>query len=99
MKAKGCTWLRPLRAKGLDPAVGAQVSREIEGLAATEQDAAMAKRLKALAVKVSKQRVPVPEGFPAEVHALLLARANEIDALIESGSALPGPTGRTRIDF
>jgi hypothetical protein len=92
-------WLRPLRAKGLDPAAVARVSRELSDLAASEKDATVAGRLKHLARNMTERRVPAPEGFPEGVHALLLARAIEIDALIDAGPALPVRGGRASVDF
>ncbi len=92
-------WLRPLRAKGLDPAAVSRAAKELTTLAAAEKDAAVATRLRRLAQSLSEQRVPAPEGIPGEVHALLLARAVEIDALLDSGPAIPLRGGRTRVDF
>lgn len=92
-------WLRPLRAKGLDPAAVSRAAKELTTLAAAEKDAAVAGRLKRLAQSLSEQRVPAPEGIPPEVHAILLARAIEIDALIDVGPAIPLRGGRTRLDF
>jgi len=82
-------WLRPLRAKGLDPAAVARAAKEITALAAAEKDAAMGARLKSLARSLEEQRVPAPEGIPADVHAILLARAVEIDALMDARPAIP----------
>lgn len=92
-------WLRPLRAKGLDPAAVSRAAKELTNLAAAEKDAAVATRLRRLAQSLSEQRVPAPEGIPGEVHAILLARAVDIDALIDSGPAIPLRGGRTRVDF
>lgn len=89
-------WLRPLRLKGLDPAAVARVSKELTDLAANEKDAAVASRLRGLAGRLSSERVPVPEGFPADVHELLLNRATEIDALIDAGPSVPIRGGRRR---
>jgi hypothetical protein len=85
-------WLRPLRANGLDPAAISRVAKELGDLAAAEKDGAVANRLKSLARTIAARRVPVPEGFPAEVHALLIERATEIDALIDAGKS--GPVSR-----
>jgi hypothetical protein len=82
-------WLRPLRAKGLDPAAVSRAAKELTTLAAAEKDATVAARLKRLAQSLAEQRVPAPEGIPAEVHALLLTRAIEIDALMDAGPAIP----------
>jgi hypothetical protein len=92
-------WLRPLRTKGLDPAAVSRAAKELVALAAAEKDAAVAARLNRLAQSLKEQRVPAPEGIPAEVHALLMARAIEIDALIEAAPAIPLRGGRTRVDF
>jgi len=92
-------WLRPLRAKGLDPAAVSRASKELLTLAAAEKDGAVATRLKRLAESLKEQRVPAPEGISAEVHALLMARAIEIDTLIEAAPAIPLRGGRTRVDF
>lgn len=93
------SWLRPLRAKGLDPAAVSRAATELTTLAAAEKDAAVAARLKHLARVLLEQRVPAPDGFPADVHALLLARATEIDALIDAGPSIPLRGSRTNIDF
>jgi hypothetical protein len=82
-------WLRPLRAKGLDPAAVSRAARELETLATREKDAGVAARLRRLAQSLGEQRVPAPEGISAAVHAVLLARATEIDALMDAGSAIP----------
>ena len=87
-------WLRPLRAKGLDPAAVSRVARELSDLATAEKDAAVASRLKHLARTIAARRVPAPSDFPAEVHALLLERASDIDALIDAGES--GPAGEPR---
>jgi len=90
-------WLRPLRAKGLDPAAVSRVAKELSDLAAAEKDAAVASRLRQLARTIAARRVPAPPDFPAEVHSLLLERATEIDALIDAGRS--GSSGRNRVDF
>ena len=90
-------WLRPLRAKGLDPASVSRVAKELSDLAAAEKEAAVASRLKRLARTIAERRVPALEGFPAEVHSLLLEHATEIDALIDAGRS--GSSGRNRVDF
>jgi len=90
-------WLRPLRAKSLDPAAVSRVVKELSDLAASEKDAAVASRLKRLARTMAERRVPAPPEFPVEVHSLLLERATEIDALIDAGRS--GPSGRNRVDF
>ena len=82
-------WLRPLRAKGVDPASVARASKELVEAARSEKDAAVAGRLRAIAASMLKNRVSAPEGIPEEAHALLLAHAAEIDALLEAGSPLP----------
>jgi hypothetical protein len=92
-------WLRPLRTKGLDPAAVSRAAKELTTLAASEKDNAVAARLKRLAQSLQEQRVPAPEGIPPDVHVLLMARAIEIDALIEAAPAIPLRGGRTRIDF
>lgn len=88
-------WLRPLRAKGLDPAAVARAAREINELVSTEKDPAVAARLKGIARNLLERRVPPPDGFPAETHALLLTRATEIDALIDAGPSVPMRDART----
>lgn len=90
-------WLRPLRAKGLDPAAVSRVAKELSDLAAAEKDAAVASRLRQLARTIAARRVPVPSDFPAEIHSLLLEHATDIDALIDAGRS--GPAGRNRVDF
>jgi hypothetical protein len=92
-------WLRPLRTKGLDPAAVSRAAKELMSLAAAERDAAVAGRLRTLAKTLQDQKVQAPDGIPADVHALLMARAIEIDALIEAAPAIPLRGGRTRIDF
>jgi hypothetical protein len=90
-------WLRPLRAKGVDPAAVSRVAKELNDLAAAEKDAAVSGRLKQLARTISSRRVPPPGGFNAEIHALLMQRATEIDALIDSGAS--GMSRRHRVEF
>jgi hypothetical protein len=92
-------WLRPLREKGLDPAAVARAAGELTRLAAAEKDASVSSRLHRLAQSLTEQRIPPPEGIPPEAHALLLARATEIDALLDAGPAIPIRGGRTRVDF
>lgn len=92
-------WLRPLRAKGLDPAAVSRAAKELTTLAASEKEPAVAARLKRLAQSLSDQRVPAPDGIPVEVHALLMARAIAIDALMDAEPAIPMRGGRTRVDF
>lgn len=90
-------WLRPLRAKGLDPAAVSRVAKELNDLAAAEKDAAVSTRLRQLARTMASRRVSSPEGFNPEIHALLMQRATEIDALIDAGAS--GTSGRHRVDF
>ena len=92
-------WLRPLRTKGLDPAAVSRAAKELLALAAGERDASVARRLNTLARSLSEERVPAPEGIPADVHSILLARAIEIDALMDAGAAIPVRGGRARVDF
>ena len=82
-------WLRPLKAKGVDPASLARATSEILDAARSEKNAAVARRLRAIADELGKTRAPAPEGIPAEVHLRLLARAIQIDALIDVGAPLP----------
>lgn len=82
-------WLRPLRARGLDPAAVARAAAELTTLATSEKVPAVAARLKVLARSLLERRVPPPDGVPAEVHALLMARAIEIDALIDARLEIP----------
>lgn len=90
-------WLRPLRARGLNPAAVSRMAKEIEELAAAEKDAAVAIRLKTLARTIAARRIPAPTDFPAEVHSLLLERAPDIDALIDAGRS--GSAERSRVEF
>lgn len=92
-------WLRPLRAKGLDPAAVSRAAKELLDLAAAEKEASVARRLRILAQSLSEERVPAPEGIPPDVHAILLARAIEIDALMDAAAAIPIRGGRTRLNF
>lgn len=90
-------WLRPLRAKGLDPAAVSRVAKELNDLAAAEKDSSVSSRLRQLARTISARRVPSPDGFNAEIHALLMQRATEIDALIDAGAS--GMSRRHRVEF
>lgn len=92
-------WLRPLRSQGLDPATVSRAAREVMAAAATEKDATVAARLKTVARAMSERRIDPPEGIPGELHALLMARATEIDALIDSGGSMPMRGGRSGVDF
>lgn len=92
-------WLRPLRTKGVDPAAVARGSREILDLASSEKDAAIASRLRSLARSMVERRVDAPAGVSPELHALLLSRAAEIDALLDAGSSMPMRGRNPRPDF
>ncbi len=92
-------WLRPLRAKGLDPAAVARAAREILDLAASEKDRAIATRLRDRARNMSERHVLPPDGIPVELHTLLMTRAAEVDDLIDAGSSRPTRGGRAGPDF
>ena len=83
-------WLRPLKRAGNDPAAIQRVAQEIRALAASATDAGVARALRQLADEFPKRRVEAPEGVPPAVHALLLPRAQEIDALADAVSMLAG---------
>ena len=91
-------WLRPLRAKGIDPAAAVRAAGEIAKLAASQGDASLARHLKRLADELATRRVPAPDGFPAAAHELLLSKAAEIDALIDVGSSA-SMRGGPSVDF
>ena len=76
-----------------------RAAKELTTLAASEKEPAVAARLKRLAQSLSDQRVPAPDGIPVGVHALLMARAIAIDALMDAEPAIPMRGGRTRVDF
>jgi hypothetical protein len=78
------SWLRPLRSQGTDPAAGEAAAKEVEQAANAERDSALARGLRRVAEAIREKRPPAPEGVPAEIHALLLARAGEIQALTEA---------------
>lgn len=82
-------WLRPLRTTGVDPSSVARAAKELLDAAQSEKDVVVANRLRAIASLMRKNRVPAPAGIPDDLHALLLSRAPEIDALLEVGSPLP----------
>jgi hypothetical protein len=77
-------WLAALRSGGQDPAVLEQMSHEILDAARDEPNAATAARLRGVAQKVQQRRPPAPAGVPEDVHAMLLGRANEIEALSDT---------------
>jgi hypothetical protein len=77
-------WLEALRGAGQDPAVLEQVEQEILNAARDEADAATAKHLRAAAQKVKQRKPGPPAGVPENVHALLLSKVNEIEALSDS---------------
>ena len=82
-------WLEALRGGGGDPAVLEQVEREILNAARDEPDAATAKGLRAVAQKIKQRKPGPPAGVPEDVHALLLRRVNEIEALSDSSPRRP----------
>lgn len=83
-------WLGALKRVGQDPAVSARVAREILEAARSERDPSTAARLRALAEKVRGRRPGPPEGVPVPIHELLLARAQDVEALTESTSPFKG---------
>ncbi len=78
------SWLRPLRSQGTDPAAREAAAKEIEQAAASEHDPSLARGLRRVADQVRQKQPPAPEGVPAAIHLLLLARATEIQALTEA---------------
>jgi hypothetical protein len=86
-------WLRALRGAGQDPALLEQVAQEILNTARDEPDATAAARLRAAAQRVRQRRPSPPAGVPEDVHALLLSRAAEIEALSDAGARSFDPGG------
>lgn len=77
-----------MTAHGADPAARLAAAREIEAAAEAEPSAAVKQRLRQVARSLRERRPAPPEGVPEPVHALLLERASEIQALLA-----PGATG------
>lgn len=72
-------WRPALRYAGTYPIALASAADEIERAAEAEPSAAVARRLRAVATELRSRRPEPPEGFPAEIHALLLDRVADIE--------------------
>jgi hypothetical protein len=72
-------WRGPLRRAGTYPLARRAGAAEIDAAAAAEKDVRVRARLKAVADDL-RGRVPAPpEGFDAEIHALLLSRIDDVE--------------------
>jgi hypothetical protein len=91
------SWLKRLKVAGTDPAAIQRAAKEVSDLAGSQKDAAIAAALKKLAKELPSRRIPAPEGMPAEVHELLLARAVEIESLSDVASVLSNRRPRARV--
>lgn len=87
-------WLGALRSRGADPAALERAAEEIEKAALAERDESAAARLRQVARDVRAKHPQAPEGVPAEVHALLIEHAQEIESLAEIAGPLPLPRER-----
>jgi hypothetical protein len=69
----------------------------VEEAAAAEKDARTARRLREVAAGLRRRAPPPPPGIPADVHALLLAHADEIERYsLDAYRELPGALGGRR---
>jgi hypothetical protein len=87
-------WLHALRVAGQDPAMLEQVEREIRSLAGQERDTATAARLRDAARKVRMRKPGPPAGVSDAVHAILLTRAAQVEALEDSPPRRFAPRGQ-----
>jgi len=72
-------WRGPLRRAGTYPVAARAAGAEVDDAAGREPDSRTRARLKAVAEEL-RQRVPVPpEGFDPQIHALLLARLEDVE--------------------
>lgn len=72
-------WRGPLRRAGTYPVATRAAAAEVEAAAAREADPRVRARLVAVAEDLRRRTPAPPEGFPPEVHALLLARIDEVE--------------------
>jgi hypothetical protein len=72
-------WRPALKRAGTYPMALAAAADEIDRAAEGERDAALARRLRAVAAELRERRPGAPEGFPEEIHALLLTHVAEIE--------------------
>jgi hypothetical protein len=72
-------WRPALRRSRTYPMALAAAADEIEREAEAEKDAGVARRLRAVAAEMRARRPKAPEGIPAEIHALLVARVADIE--------------------
>jgi hypothetical protein len=84
-------WLPPLRLDGQDPAVLEEAARALLAAAESEQESAVAARLRAVAQGLRQRRPEAPTGIPGAVHELLWSRAAAIEALPPTGPSVPFP--------
>ncbi len=83
-------WLPAMTAGGADPAARLAAAGEIEAAATSEPSLAVRQRLAQVARSLRERRPKAPEGLPQAVHELLLDRAQEIQALQETGRGAIG---------
>jgi len=87
-------WLGALIAAGADPAGRSRAAREIESAAESERSPAVKARLAEVASRLRAGLPAAPEGIPPAVHALLIARAEEIQTLAVEVSGSSGRRSR-----
>jgi hypothetical protein len=88
-------WREGLRGAGSGPAVTAAAASAIEEAAAGEKDARTARRLREAAAGLRHRTPSPPPGIPSDVHALLLAHADEIERYsLDAYDELPMPRPR-----
>lgn len=74
-------WRPALQRAGTYPPMIEVAARELDAAAAGEKRADMARRLREIGAGLRARTPPAPEGWPHEVHALLLTRVAEIERL------------------
>jgi hypothetical protein len=72
-------WREGLRRAGTHPAITRRAAEEVEAEARRERDGAAARRLRAVAARLRSRVPPPPPGIDAALHALLLARFEDIE--------------------
>jgi hypothetical protein len=72
-------WRGPLRRAGTYPVISRAAAVEVDEAAAGEPDARVRARLKAVAEALRRRTPPPPEGFDPQIHAVLLARIDDVE--------------------
>jgi hypothetical protein len=88
-------WREGLRGEGAGPSATSAAAAAVDDAARAEKDARLARRLAQVADALRHRTPPPPPGIPPDVHALLLAHADEIERCsLDAYEDLPLPRGR-----